>query len=91
MSTLEKMFLLYVIVINVIGFAFMGIDKKRARKHQWRIPEKTLFLVAVLLGSIGTWAGMYVFHHKTKHWYFVLGMPAILILQVVVGILKNVY
>ena len=58
MSTLEKIFLLYVMVINVIGFALMGIDKKRARKHQWRIPEKTLFLVAVLLGSIGTWAGM---------------------------------
>lgn len=87
MDTLDKVFLLYVVIINVIGFALMGIDKKRARKHQWRIPEKTLFLAAILLGSIGTWAGMYVFRHKTRHWYFVLGMPAILIIQVVIGII----
>lgn len=91
MDTLDKVFLLYVVIINVIGFALMGIDKKRARKHQWRIPEKTLFLAAILLGSIGTWAGMYVFRHKTRHWYFVLGMPAILIIQVVIGIIQNVY
>lgn len=81
---MEKALLLYGVVINVIGFGLMGIDKRRARKHQWRIPEKTLFLTALLFGSLGSWAGMYVFHHKTKHWYFVVGMPLILVLQVVV-------
>lgn len=84
MDIWEKALLLYGVVINVIGFGLMGIDKRRARKHQWRIPEKTLFLTALLFGSLGSWAGMYVFHHKTKHWYFVVGMPLILVLQVVV-------
>lgn len=73
--------LIYLILMNLIGFALMGIDKYKAKKHLWRIPEKTLFLSSVLGGSIGTLAGMYVFHHKTKHWYFVIGMPAILIIQ----------
>ena len=59
----------------------MGIDKRKARKHAWRIPEKALFLCSLAGGSIGTWAGMYVFHHKTKHWYFVVGMPLILAVQ----------
>lgn len=64
----------------------MGIDKSKAERHAWRISEKTLFLVSLLGGSTGTWAGMYIFRHKTKHWYFVVGMPAILIIQIAVGI-----
>jgi uncharacterized membrane protein YsdA (DUF1294 family) len=72
--------------MNIVGLAVMGIDKSRARRHEWRIPERTLFLVSLIGGSIGTWAGMYIFRHKTKHWYFVMGMPTILILQVVLGI-----
>ena len=71
----------YLIIINIVGFAAMGMDKSKAKKGQWRIPEKTLFLLSIIGGSIGTWAGMYVFHHKTKHWYFVVGMPLILVLQ----------
>ena len=63
----------------------MGIDKAKAIKGAWRIPEKTLFLFSIIGGSIGTWAGMYIFHHKTKHWYFVIGMPAILIIQLVIA------
>ena len=59
-----------------------GIDKKRAKKGQWRIPEKTLFLSAILGGSIGAILGMYIFHHKTKHWYFQVGIPAIMIVQI---------
>lgn len=74
-------FYLYVIIINIIGFALMGIDKSRARRKAWRIPEARLFLTALLGGSIGSIAGMYVFRHKTRHWYFVFGMPAILFLQ----------
>ena len=73
---------IYLIVINILGFLVMGIDKNKAQKGRWRIPEKTLFLFSLLGGSIGTWAGMYAFRHKTKHWYFVVGMPAILVAQV---------
>jgi uncharacterized membrane protein YsdA (DUF1294 family) len=72
--------------MNIIGLVVMGIDKSKAKHHVWRIPEKVLFLVSLLGGSIGTWAGMYIFRHKTKHWYFVVGMPTILILQIAVGI-----
>ena len=72
---------LYGIIVNVAGFATMGIDKGRARRKVWRIPESTLFLIALIGGSIGSLLGMYGFRHKTRHWYFVWGMPAILILQ----------
>ncbi len=71
----------YFIVMNLIGLLVMGADKRKAKKHQWRIPEKTLFFVALLGGSLGTWAGMYLFRHKTKKWYFKIGMPVILLVQ----------
>lgn len=83
MSTIQKIAIAYAIIANIVGLSVMGIDKRRAIRHQWRIPEKTLFLVSILGGSIGTWAGMYLFRHKTKHWYFVIGMPFILIVQLV--------
>ena len=67
---MQKGLLIYLIVMNLIGLAVMAMDKSKARHHVWRIPEKTLFLVSILGGSVGTWAGMYLFHHKTKHWYF---------------------
>ncbi|MCR5460431.1 MAG: DUF1294 domain-containing protein [Acetatifactor sp.] len=73
----------YLLIMNLIGFILMGADKKKAKSGAWRIPEKTLFLPAILGGSIGAIAGMQVFRHKTKHWYFKYGMPAILILQIV--------
>lgn len=72
---------LYLALLNVAGFAAMGADKQRARRGKWRIKEKTLFLLALLGGSPGCWLGMYVFRHKTKHWYFVVGMPLILVLE----------
>ena len=71
----------YFIIMNIAGLLVMYMDKHKARKHKWRIPEKTLFIVSLLGGSIGTWSGMYIFRHKTKHWYFVIGMPLILVLQ----------
>lgn len=71
----------YLLFINLTAFALMGTDKRRARMHRWRIPEKTLFLAALLGGSPGAIAGMYTFRHKTRHWYFVVGMPLILLLQ----------
>lgn len=73
---------LYLAVMNLTGFAMMGIDKRKAVKRLWRIPESTLFVIAIIGGSVGSIIGMRVFHHKTRHWYFVLGMPLILILQV---------
>lgn len=79
-----KFVIAYVIIINIIGLFSMLIDKRRAIKKIWRIPEKTLFLIAILGGSIGSNIGMRLFRHKTKHWYFVFGMPAILIIQLVI-------
>lgn len=72
----------YLIAVNLIGFALMGIDKYKAKKRAFRSPEATLFIVAIIGGSIGSIIGMYAFRHKTRHWYFVYGMPAILILQI---------
>jgi uncharacterized membrane protein YsdA (DUF1294 family) len=86
MSILFRIFLIYLLILNVIGFALMGLDKRKAQKHLWRIPEKMLFLSSLLGGSVGTLLGMYFFRHKTKHWYFVVGMPLILILQIAAAI-----
>lgn len=73
--------------MNIIGFALMGIDKHKAKKRAFRIPEATLFTVALIGGSIGSILGMYTFRHKTRHPRFVYGMPAILILQIVLLVL----
>lgn len=73
--------LLWVLVWNLIAFALMGVDKWKAKSGHWRIPEKTLFLSAILGGSVGAILGMSLFRHKTLHWSFRLGMPAILLLQ----------
>lgn len=81
-----RIFILYLLLINIIAFLLMGIDKKKAVMHRWRIPEKTLFLSAIMLGSIGANLGMKVFRHKTKHMMFVIGMPAILIVQIVIAV-----
>lgn len=68
--------------INLTGFALMGIDKYKARKRAFRIPEATLFIIAIIGGSIGSIIGMYVFRHKTLHRRFIYGMPLILIIQI---------
>ena len=75
--------LVVLIVMNLLAFALMGIDKMKARRGSWRIPEKTLFLVTALFGGLGGTLGMKVFRHKTKHWYFKWGFPALLAVQVV--------
>ena len=71
----------YLLLMNIVGLYVMYSDKRRAIKQRFRIPERMLFIVSLLGGSIGTWAGMYLFRHKTKHWYFVVGMPLILLCQ----------
>ena len=76
-ETVLKIILIYLLVVNLVGFVMMGVDKNRARKQAWRISEKALFLVSLIGGSLGTWTGMYAFRHKTKHWYFVVCMPLI--------------
>ncbi len=78
---MTRILFVYLALINITAFCLMGIDKRRARKHMWRIPEKTLFLAAILGGSAGAVAGMHIFRHKTKHWYFRYGLPAILMVQ----------
>ena len=75
----------YFAAVNLVAFALMGIDKQRAKKHLWRIPERTLFAAALVGGSVGALLSMYLFHHKTRHWYFVVGMPLILVAQLAAG------
>ena len=81
-----KYFLWYLLLINAAAFVLMLVDKHRARKNRWRIPERTLILSAALGGSIGALLGMYTFRHKTKHLKFTLGIPAILIAQISLAI-----
>lgn len=72
----------YFIAVNLTGFVLMGIDKYKAKKRAFRIPEATLFIIAIIGGSIGSIVGMYAFRHKTRHRSFVYGMPFILIVQI---------
>ena len=85
MEGLKQILVLWLLVWTLIAFALMGIDKALARAGRRRIPEKTLFLSALLGGSVGALLGMSLFRHKTLHRSFCLGMPAILILQLLLG------
>ena len=78
--------IIYLVFINFISFIMMGLDKYKSMKRAWRIPESTLFVHALIGGSVGSIAGMHLFHHKTRHWYFLYGMPAILIIQILIVI-----
>lgn len=79
--------LIYLLLINLIAFLMMGADKRHSRREgARRIPEKRLFLAAALGGSLGAVLGMRAFRHKTRHWYFVWGMPAILLAQLALGV-----
>ena len=75
----------WLVLINVVGLAMMGIDKAKAQTDKQRIPERSLFLAAILGGSVGCLAGMYIFRHKTRHWQFRLGLPAILVCHLVLA------
>lgn len=72
---------IYVTSVNLLGFIIMGIDKYKAKKRTFRVPEAALFTVAIFGGSLGTTLGMFLFRHKTRHWYFLYGMPLILLIQ----------
>ena len=75
---------IYLIVINILGFLVMGLDKHKAKMAERRIPENTLFMFTILGGGVGTIVGMYVFHHKTKKMKFKVGMPLVLILELLI-------
>lgn len=83
MNDITKYFILYLIIINIIAFVSMYIDKRKAKYGKWRIQEQSLFILALIGGSIGAIIGMYTFRHKTKKLRFSVGFPIILILQIV--------
>lgn len=85
-----KAIALYFVIINLIAFAAMGIDKKRAQKQEWRIPESTLFLLVLLGGWLGGIAGMFIFHHKTKKLYFKVGFPMIMLIEIIMLLVRYV-
>lgn len=78
-----KLLLVYLLIINAVGFLLMLVDKYKAKKNRWRIPERTLILTALFGGSIGTLLGMYTVRHKTQHPKFTMGIPLILAAQLV--------
>ena len=80
-----KYVLLYLLIINAVGFLLMLVDKYKAKKKLWRIPEATLMGVAAMGGSIGSLIGMYTVRHKTKHLKFTIGIPLTLAVQVVLA------
>ena len=81
---MQTLILLYLLIVNAVAFLLMLVDKRKAQKKLWRIPESTLLLSAAIGGSIGALAGMYTFRHKTRHLKFTLGVPAILVAQMIV-------
>ena len=81
-----KYLLIYLLIINAVGFIIMCVDKQKAKKNLWRIPEATLMGIAVLGGSIGSLLGMKIFRHKTKHPKFTIGIPLILGVQILLSV-----
>ena len=81
-----KYLYIYLLIINAAGFLLMRIDKQKARKKRWRIPEATLVATAVLGGSVGALLGMYIWRHKTKHPKFYIGLPVILAAQIAMAV-----
>lgn len=86
MNELPQTVFAWLAVINAAGFLLMGLDKWKARRGAWRIPEKTLFTAALLGGTVGVIAGMKLFRHKTRHGQFKYGLPALLIVQLLAAV-----
>lgn len=84
---MEKYYAAYLLLMNLIAFCLMGWDKRLARRGAWRVPERTLFFAAAVGGATGGLLGMYLFRHKTKHWYFVLGFSLLAAAQVALSVL----
>ena len=77
---------IYLVCINIVTFALYGIDKRRAMKQRWRIPERTLLLLPLIGGSVGGLLGMAAFRHKTRHWYFRIGLPVMFFAQAALAV-----
>ncbi len=91
MTSLQKLFASYLVLINALGFALMLLDKRFAKKHRRRVPEATLLGVAALGGSAGSWIGMYLVRHKTRHPKFYLGVPLLLLAQIALAVYLTRY
>ena len=86
-----RTYIIIMTVMSAVAFIFYGDDKFRAKKGKWRIPEKTLFLVAILFGGPGAFLGMQIFRHKTKHIQFKIIIPLVTIIQIILGVIICVY
>ena len=82
MSAYQIVFTCIFVVMSVLGFMVMGIDKSKAKKGQWRVKEAVLFAFAILGGAVGSTLGMYIFRHKTKHWYFAVFFPVLALVDI---------
>ena len=80
-------FIAYLVIINILSFCIYGIDKSAAVKEKWRIPNRVLLGLAAVGGSIGAWAGMYIFRHKTQKWYYTITVHVMLLLQIMLIVL----
>lgn len=83
---IEKNIMMYLVAVNILAFICFGVDKQKAKTHQWRISENTLLGIAVCGGSLGAICGMRLFRHKTKHPKFTIGLPVILLLQAIAAV-----
>jgi uncharacterized membrane protein YsdA (DUF1294 family) len=81
--SMEQVIFIYITVMSILAFAMMGIDKRKAHRHKWRISESNLFIVGLLGGGVGVLLGMNFFHHKTKHLKFTLGIPLVVLMNIV--------
>lgn len=86
-----KNIIVYLLIVNLIGFYMMWSDKRKAKYGKWRIPEQTLFVITALGGGIGTIVGMYKFRHKTKKLKFIVGLPTIVILEIILIIMLKFF
>lgn len=84
---MQNILLIFFLIVNLVGFLIMLVDKNRAINHEWRINENTLFLISIIGGSIGLYLGMQFFRHKTKHLKFTLGVPLIILIQLYIFII----
>lgn len=85
--TRSTVVIFYLVIVNILAFLLYGIDKRKAKRARWRIPESVLLGMAAVGGSVGAWLGMRVWHHKTQHKKFRYGVPAFLVAQIVVLVL----
>ncbi len=80
---MQKYFIILLLILNILGFILVSLDKYKAKNRLWRIPERSFFILSLLGGSIGVYIGLFFFSHKTRHWYFMTLMPLIIIAQIV--------